>query len=109
MEINESKQAGKRIIAMTGRLDVASDPEFEEAGLAALAEGDYHIVVDLSKLVYISSAGLRSILVVGKKAKANGGNLSLCGLTGIVKEVFEMSGFDSFFGIYDDVDQAVEA
>jgi anti-anti-sigma factor len=56
-------------------------------------------LIDLEKLDYISSAGLRSILVIAKEMKKNGNNLVLCCLNETIKEVFHISGFDTFISI----------
>ena len=63
---------------------------------------------DLTALEYVSSAGLRCVLAIAKKLKASEGTLALCGLSGLVKEVFSVSGFDSFFPVYETVDEAIK-
>lgn len=105
MDIRVEKQGQWAVLALDARLDVNSASELEKKGLELVASGEKRFILDMSQLNYISSAGLRSILVIGKKAKANGGQLVLCGLEGIVKEVFEMSGFDSFFKAYETVQE----
>ena len=55
----------------------------------------------MQELEYISSAGLRSILMVGRQLRNNSGSLILCGLGGIVLEVFELSGFLKLFPVAD--------
>jgi anti-anti-sigma factor len=74
-------------------MDALSAPQFEDEFVRSLAAGEKRFVVDLSGLDYISSAGLRSILFASKRLKAEGGDMAFCGLTGIVAQVFTVSGF----------------
>ncbi|MNL88983.1 putative anti-sigma factor antagonist BtrV [compost metagenome] len=65
------------------------------------------LVFDLSSLDYISSAGLRVILLAGKRLRASKGKLVLVGLQTMVREVFDMSGFLSLFAITATLDEGV--
>ena len=104
------EQAGDVVIAkLTGRLDSGSAQPAEESLTQLLAGGTPHIVVDLSNLEYISSAGLRVLLVVAKKIQQAQGKLVLFGLVPNVREVFSISGFDKIFSIRDDAESAVAA
>jgi anti-anti-sigma factor len=67
-------------------------------------QGKHKMVFDLSRLEYVSSAGLRIFLVVAKKLKGLNGELSLAGLQGNIKEVLEISGFPSILPCYDSMD-----
>ena len=66
------------------------------------------MILDFADLQYLSSAGLRSLLVMAKKAKALSGSLALCGLQGVVREIVTVAGFDSVLPLYADVASAVE-
>ena len=107
MKIVANQERGFLVVRVEGRLDIATSPEFEKSGAAFMEEGHKKIILDFSGLEYISSAGLRSILSIAKKLKGGGGSLSLCGLTGLVKEVFDLSGFDSFLPIHAELEQAL--
>ena len=87
------------VVRPTGRLDSATSPVFEQDLMKRIAEGHASIVLDLSKLTFISSAGLRVLLAAAKKAKQGGGKLALFGLLANVREVFSISGFDTIFSI----------
>lgn len=100
MEFQKSKEGAALVLTVTGRLDTLTAPQFETECSACADAGDTRIVVDLSGLEYISSAGLRSILSSAKKLKALGGSLSFCGLSGIVAEVFTMSGFIKLLPVF---------
>ena len=64
-------------------------------------------MLDLSKVDYLSSAGLRSVLCLGKLTQANGGKLVLCGLKGAVREIFQISGFLGLFPVAETLVRAV--
>ncbi|MBN1277716.1 MAG: STAS domain-containing protein [Deltaproteobacteria bacterium] len=108
MEIIYNKTGKASVVSVSGRMDGVSAPEFEEKLSAWIAEGETSFIIDFGSLDYISSAGLRSILVTAKKLKAKNGRLLLCTLKDTVKEVFEISGFSSIVPIYESVNSAVE-
>jgi len=81
------------ILLPQGRLDSNNAGAVESEILGHVAAGTSRIVIDFSGLDYISSAGLRVVLVVAKKLKQAGGALVLCRLPAHIREVFEISGF----------------
>jgi anti-anti-sigma factor len=108
MEIIKSgKENNALIVKISGRMDAVTAPEFEKALGTWIDESEKHFVVDLSSLEYISSAGLRSILVVAKKLKALNGKILLAAMEESVNEVFEISGFNSIIPIHDTVQAAI--
>ncbi len=109
MEIHLEKKGSAAILRLKGRMDVATTADFDQACDAVIREGGKQLVLDLSGLEYISSAGLRSILGVDKRIKAQAGRLALCGLKGMVKEVFHISGFTVMFSIHDTAEAALGA
>ena len=95
MEIRTTEQDGTAILALCGRMDATTTPEFEAAAKAVLAAGTARIIVDMTDLEYISSAGLRGILGLVKAVKGASGKLAFCGLQQMVAEVFRISGFNA--------------
>ncbi len=95
------------IVRPVGRLDSASSPELERAVLERLEEGCQRLVFDLGRLDYVSSAGVRVILLAGKKLRAAQGKLVLAGMGDAVRDVFEMSGFLSLFAVAPTLDEAL--
>ncbi len=95
------------ILRPQGRLDSATSPAFESTVLERLQAGSTRLVLDLSGVDYISSAGLRVILVAGKKLRATQGQLVLCGLRDEVRGVFEMSGFLDLFAVTANAEEAL--
>ncbi len=107
MEITSRKIEEKTIVNVNGRLDAVSASEFQKALLALIEQGAKNLVLDFSGVDYISSAGLRAILVVAKQLRSGQGELSVAVLQEMVKEVFELSGFNAILPIFDSLDAAL--
>lgn len=106
----EQRQVGKvQVIRLQGRLDSANAPELERALRDTLERPDQRLLFDLGELDYISSAGLRVLLLAGKKLRATTppGRVAMAAVRGHVHEVFQMSGFLTLFGVAADVDTAL--
>jgi anti-anti-sigma factor len=99
MEIGEDNAAGARVIAPRGRLDSLSSGELERHVVARLDAGDRRVVIDLAGVEYVSSAGLRVLLLAAKRLKPPAGALVLCGMAPSVRTVLELAGFTSLFTI----------
>lgn len=95
-------------VAVEGRIDAVTAPEFEKKLSAWVGENAADVIVDLSKLDYISSAGLRSILGIAKRLKGDERKFMLCSLKDTVKEVFDISGFSTIIPIHDSVEAALK-
>lgn len=106
MEIDAKKEGQAVIIALTGRMDAVSAPQFDKTVDDFIEKGETSILIDFKTLEYISSAGLQSILALAKRLELTNGTVLLSDLNGAVKEVFEISGFSSIFPIYDNLDAA---
>jgi anti-anti-sigma factor len=104
MRIETHKLEADTVIAVIGRLDSATAPEFEQhcSGLAAAEPG--RVLLDCGRLEYLSSAGLRAILCLAKALQPAGGELCLCDLRGMVAEVISLSGFDSLLRVFDNLE-----
>src|SRR5690348_14538759 len=103
------ESAGDVVIArLAGRLDSSSAPSAEEQFMRLIGSGTPRLAIDLSKLEYISSAGLRVLLLVARKVQQAQGRLALFGLTPSVQEVFSISGFNTIFTIRDDAAAAID-
>ena len=97
MTLDIKKENETALIAVEGRVDSQTAPEFQSAVLACAKEVEA-ITLDCSSLAYISSAGLRCILKLYKEMKNKGG-LKLTGVRAEVLEIFEMTGFSDFLDI----------
>jgi anti-anti-sigma factor len=99
IEISEEKAGAVRILALGGRLDTETAPDFELKAHDLYTEGDRHFVVDLSGIDYVSSAGLRVLLSLAKQVDGGKGSLQLCGLPPHVKQVFDLAGFSKLLNL----------
>lgn len=93
----EKKNTEAVALALIGRLDTVTAPELEAEIVAILPTAD-SLVLDMEKLDYISSAGLRVILKTHKALSPKAG-LKLINVSDNVKEVFEITGFSDFLTI----------
>ncbi len=109
MEILKRKEKDALVISLKGRLDAVTTPVLEKELTELMAGGERFLVLDLGDLDYISSAGLRTILVVTKKLREKQGRLLLASLKNVVREVFEISGFSSIIPIFASVDTAISS
>lgn len=107
MEIQKRKEKNTVVVGVKGRLDAMTAPDLEKELLETIAGGEKRLLMDLSGLAYISSAGLRTLLVLAKKLKAEQGEILFTGLKGPVDEVFKISGFYSIFKIFDSPEAAL--
>ncbi len=101
MEISTDKEKNCTIVGVKGKIDAVTSPEFEKSLSDLINQGEKTLLMDLTGLEYISSAGLRSILSTAKKLKTMDGQMIFFGLQGSVKDVFRISGFGSIFKILD--------
>jgi len=98
--------AKHRLIVPSGRIDGASAPVLEGELSRAIDEGNRRIVVNLSAVDYMSSAGLRVLLAAMKRLKKADGNLVLCAMKPFVQEVFDLTGFSRIFTICESEEEA---
>jgi anti-anti-sigma factor len=93
MEITSKIDGDLVLLNVAGSIDAATSASVEQAVTAALAGGPRRLIFDMRGVNYISSAGLRAILLAAKQAKAGGGGVAVFGLQPDVEEVFTISGF----------------
>lgn len=97
MQINKTKAGEELTIALEGRLDTTTAPELDEVLKAELA-GISKLAFDLSKLEYISSAGLR-VLLSAQKTMNKQGSMVVRNVGEEVNEIFEVTGFSDILSI----------
>ena len=108
MQISVKTTNEVKILAFEGRLDTQTSPDAQQQLTRLIEEGETKILVNLEKVDYISSAGLRVLLVVAKQLKTTDGELRICSLNEVVKEVFDISGFDMILPISASESEALE-
>jgi len=108
MEIIVRPAIGATIVTFKGAFDTTAAPAAEKAVREILASGQNHLIFDLSNVPYIASSGLRVLMFALKSAKSTKGGARLAGVFQTVREVMKLTGFDTLFGVYADVDRALE-
>jgi len=108
MEIKQKEENGIVLIDIEGRLDADSSPEAEKVVKEALGGQSNRVLFNLGALEYLSSAGLRVLLSAAKEMRRRDGKIVLCSLNAFVKEIFEVSGFQSLIPIVDSVESGIE-
>lgn len=97
MNIQQIRNGNELVVALEGRLDTVTAPELEAALKDAL-EGVEELILDFEKLDYISSAGLR-VLLVAQKTMSQQGSMKIRNVNEIIREVFDVTGFSDFLTI----------
>ncbi len=109
MKISSQRTADTLIALAEDRLDGSNARAFQLSLRDAIAEHDRLVILDMSRLTYISSAGLRVILLTARSLQRQDAKLAVCSLSGPVREVFTISGFDRIIPTYDTRSDATSA
>lgn len=107
MDIAVHDEGEVLVLVPAGRLDSGSAAAFEEVLLGPIDAGRTRLVIDLGDLEYISSAGLRVLLMAAKRLRQADGRLALCAVRDHIVDVFEISGFLSIFTVTAGRDEAL--
>jgi len=108
MKIVQKNEDGIIVISIDGKLDSNSAHDAQETILPLITQ-DVKMILDMEKCTYLSSAGLRILMMIGKQLARVGGNGVLSGLNDANRDVMEMTGFDHIFQNYDSIDDAKNA
>lgn len=104
----EAEQVGDIVVLRpVGRIDSNNAAQAEEIVIGHVQGGAQRLLLDMGELEYISSAGLRVLLVTAKKLKQSGGRFALCNLRANVHEVLEVSGFLAILAVSDSREAAI--
>lgn len=109
MIISEAKFGTATVLYPDGRLDQDSAETFQEHLLQAVSGGSEAVIVDFSKIPYISSVGLRAIMIAAKHSKADGISFTVADLTPTVNEIFEISRFNFVVTVFESMSEAIAA
>ena len=107
MTIESTTQGNARVVKLSGRMTEEMALQLEQASQDLQGAGLDHLVLDIAELQYVSSLGLRSFVRVAKSFHGTGKAALLCGMKGVVKEVFEMAHMGGLFKTFDSVDAAL--
>lgn len=98
MEITQTQSDGAILLTLSGRLDTNTAPQLQGPLLTGVQSGQ-DVLIDLNQIDYVSSAGLRVLLVAQKAAKSGGSKLTIQNVQPEVMEVFDITGFSGLLEI----------
>lgn len=109
MEIKTRQVNNVLAVDMVGRLDTETSSHVSDELVRIAQSGNSKVVLNLDGLEYVSSAGLRAILMAAKVLRGSQGELKICHANGLVKEVMDISGFNQIIRVYDTENEALAA
>ena len=109
LAIMDIKKGEVCVLKICWKLDVNTSPLLEAKFSALLESGEKDFILDFSEVVYISSSGLRAVLMGAKKSAAAGGKTVLCALKPQIIEVFNVAGFTPLFSLFATEEDALES
>lgn len=112
MEATATLKDGAVILNASGSIDHSTAGAFEASALPAVTQAKDAgglLVVDLSDVDYMSSVGLRVLMLLAKSGKNEGVKVVIAGLGDALREIFQISRFDKIFDIFDTADAALAA
>lgn len=109
MDVREEQIGGVTVVQVKGRLDSTTSPVLGERLSAMLGAAKARVLVAFSQLEYISSAGFRVLLQAAKLADQNAARLVLCGVSGKVRQLFDVGGFLDLVSITATRDEGITA
>lgn len=109
MELTSEARDNAVVVKTAGRVDGANARDFHEGLEKSIGEDAKPMILDFTDLSYISSAGLRVVLLIAKSLQQRSSKLAVCSLSASIREVFEISGFDKIVPVYADSEAALAA
>jgi len=107
MDLKEKRAGDAILVAAAGRIDLSNADAFKDALSASLAKTKTALILDLSGVDYISSAGLRALMIAFKASKAENKAFGIAGLQPLLLEIFAISRFNQVFALFDSVRDGV--
>lgn len=109
MNVDEAREGTVTVIVVRGRLDGVTAPTLGERLTSTLDASSPRLLLEMSQLEYISSAGFRVLLIAAKRAREHDGQIALAGIAGHVRQLFEIGGFLDLFRVFGTRDEGVNA
>lgn len=107
MKVAENIIESIAVIEVEGNIDSKTAPEFEKAALASI-KNQGQVIIDLSKVEFLSSAGLRVLLMIYRQIKVQNGKVVLVGVSEEIQEVMSNTGFINFFIIVGTIEEGIQ-
>ena len=109
MAIQAEREGDTLVAKAEGRIDGTNAREFQDDLDSVIEEGDRTVILNFEDLLYISSAGIRVVLMTAKTLQRREARFALCALSEPVREIFEVSGFDKIIPIHASQADAISA
>jgi anti-anti-sigma factor len=109
MEIHDERIGDTCVVTAKGRLDGSASAAFAEKVGGLIASPSPKLLIDFAGVDFVTSAGLRAVLVLVKKVKAAGGSFVLCGVQEPVREVLDITGLTALLSIHSARAEAIAA
>lgn len=109
MEIGEQRQGDIVVLAPIGRINNDTSAAFQTRLLDSVGSAASKVLIDFSSVEYISSAGLRTLMMASKQSKASNGRIAVAALAPVVKEIFTISRFTLVVQVFETTAQAIAA
>ena len=109
MQISSVQQDQVTIFIIEGKFDATTSKEADAYLQDTINDTHCHLVLDLSQVSYLSSAGVRVMLAAMQDARKAGGDLRLAVPSGNIRKVIEIAGFSKIMKIFDTLDEAAES
>jgi anti-sigma B factor antagonist len=106
LQLTTTSHGPYAVVTVSGEVDLETASLLGDHTLAASQEVSPHVVLDLSRVTFLDSTGLKVLITAQRRAQLAGGSLALVGVTRPVMKVFSVTGLDATFAIYDTVEDA---
>ena len=107
MELKCENRGDIRVVHVAGRIDGSNADAFGLALRDMSGGGNHHLLIDMGAVPYINSAGLRAVLAAAKNQQKHDERCVICGLSGEVREIFDLAGFLNILQVYPSVEEAI--
>ena len=108
MKLDTREVGNLPIVDFQGNLDTNTSFEAEEYLKELIDQGNTKIVANFDKLGFISSSGLRILLVTAKRLRVSNGDLHICNLNETVQEIFDISGLGTILSVFTSEENALD-
>ena len=106
MNVNIKTEGDISVIEVEGKIDNKTAPEIQNTVLSSTKEKK-KVLIDMRKVIFLSSAGLRVLLLLYRQIKSQDGKIALVGISDEIKDVMTVTGFINFFSIADDMESGI--
>lgn len=107
LSLSTRTEGDRTVVEVGGEIDVYTAPKLREQLVDLVADGKYHLVVDMERVDFLDSTGLGVLVGALKRVRSNDGDLYLVCTQPRIRKVFEVTGLTKVFSLFDTVDEAV--